>query len=145
MEFMSEPEAVDRLIAVSKSTAKPSHTPGPWTVEPSDIGDPSVGQAPTPPVVFVSVPNDDRFRRIDIAVVGSTIYDNSEDGYSKSWGDPDANACLIAAAPELLAGLKAFVSFGDYAHNHIEDDEARAVLVEALADAKALIAKAEGR
>ena len=81
-----------------------NHTPGPWTVEPSDSGDSSVGLAPTPPVVFTTIPNRED-RSIEIAVVGSTVYDNSEDGHNLSYGDADANGRLIAAAPDLLAAL----------------------------------------
>lgn len=115
MEFMSEPEAIDRVIATSKR-AKANHTPGPWQHAP--LSDDVIGPR------------------------GQGVCSPCENYDEDRW---KVDARLIAAAPELLASLKAFVSFGDYAHNHIEDDEARAVLVEALADAKALIAKAEGR
>lgn len=120
-----------------------SHTPGPWTVEPSDSGDPSVGQLPTPPVVFTSIPNDDRFRYIEIAIVGTTIYGNYEDGEPKSWGDPDANARLIGAAPDLLAALKRAVEVLDaegIVYGNCDDEP-----LDVLSAARAAIEKAEAK
>ena len=121
---------------------KRTHTPGPWTVEPSDSGDPSVGLAPTPPVVFTCIPNREE-RHIDIAVVGSTIYDNTEEGHPQSWGDPDANARLIAAAPELLAALQRAVEVLDaegIMYGNCDDEP-----LDVLEAARSAIEKAEGR
>jgi hypothetical protein len=52
----------------------------------------------------------------------------------------EANASLIAAAPDLLAGLRAVVAMVDPAQPYMTHDE-----LTALADARAAIAKAEGR
>jgi hypothetical protein len=96
----------------------------------------SVGIAPSSPVVFTCIPNRED-RSIDIAVIGTTIYDNSEDGYPKSWGDPDANARLIAAAPELLVALKMLLEDGTLDQALMEPGR--------VSIARAAIAKAEGR
>lgn len=55
--------------------------------------------------------------------------------------ETDANACLIAAAPELLDGIKAMVSLYDL----IQRTSLGASVRDKLARAEAAIAKAEGR
>jgi hypothetical protein len=90
----------------STAEQKLKHTPGPWEVDPGDAGDSSVGLAPTATTVFVNVPNDDKFRIVEIARILPTTYGNNEEGDPLSWGDADANALLIAAAPRLLSALK---------------------------------------
>jgi len=116
---------------MEKTRAAATHTPGPWTVEPSDVGDASVGLAATPPTVFVGVPNDDRFRTVTVAIVSATTYGNDEDGYPLTFGNVDANARLIAAAPDLLAACK----------GRLHADDCTCGACEPL---QAAIAKAEG-
>lgn len=121
-------------------------TPGPWSFEPSDSGDSSVGLAPTPPVVFTCIPNRED-RTIDIAVIGTTIYDNSEDGYPQSWGDPDANARLIAAAPELLEALQRCAELLDDYSDVNDGEDGQPVPNRAMSllhDVEAALSKAEG-
>lgn len=105
-----------------------THTPGPWAVDSGDGGDPSVGVGPTPTTVFINVPNDDRFRVVEIATVNDTIYDNDEDGHPLYCGDPAANARLIAAAPELLAIVKALVAPCIYERQADRIAEARRII-----------------
>ena len=68
------------------------------------------------------------------------------------YGDPDkeeADARLIAAAPEMLAALKRLsakaAEFQQWAQNFDETDTTDQHLTESLALAQAAIAKAEGR
>ena len=128
---------------VERAQLAPRHTPGPWTIEPGDSGDPSVGVAPTPTIVFTTIPNrEDRF--IDIAVVGSTVYDNGEDGNALSWGDPEANARLIAAAPDMFRFVEAFASVPTEGEvpGHWSDTAAMDRMIQT---AREIVAKAEGR
>lgn len=140
-----------------------AHTPGPWDLEPSDSGDASVGCAATPAVVFAGIPNDDRFRHVDIAVVGPTEYGNDEDGHPLYYGNADANARLIAAAPDLLEAARYILAVYDQQVATIQrpgdqSDITRlagtiagchvniGINVDAFADRiRAAVAKAEGR
>jgi hypothetical protein len=58
---------------------------------------------------------------------------------------PAANAALICAAPELLAALKSIVPAFNTARIIMQDKEARDLAGEIVAEARAAIAKAEGR
>ena len=73
------------------------HTPGPWHVEPNEStlgADMAICSADNDWIVAV-IPHDP-----DIQTT------NDPDGDSVVWHDADhANACLIAAAPEMLAAL----------------------------------------
>lgn len=126
------------------------HTPGPWTLEPADSGDASVGLSSAPAVVYAGVPNDDRFRHVDIATVGSTEYSNDEDGHPLHYGDADANAHLIAAAPDLLACLRRMCGmYGAYSRRLaplLAEDEGTVWTFERANElALDAIAKAEGK
>jgi len=66
------------------------HTPGPWTAEPNG-GD------------------DDDMRRLYICTDMGARTALAE-AYSVDHGDPEANARLIAAAPDLLAALKEIIA-----------------------------------
>lgn len=63
-------------------TTKAQHTPGPWTIEAPSKGSPV-------PIIHGA----------DYSEVASVFADEGED-------QRNANACLIAAAPELLAALE---------------------------------------
>ena len=98
-----------------------SHTPGPWIVESGDS-------------------------------TSKFIYDNKgEDGYlgalaTVEHGDPDeleANACLIAAAPELLAALEAAVYFLEENKERI-GYATRSPMHKKIEEMNAAIAKAKG-
>lgn len=125
------------------ATKTATYTPGPWTVEPGDGGDPSVGMGPTPTTVFVGVPNDDRFRVVEIATISDTVYGDDEDGHPLYWGDAAANARLIAAAPELLAALKRAVEVLDaegIVYGNCDDEP-----LDVLSAAREAIERAEGQ
>lgn len=88
------------------------HTPGPWNFAKSDI--------------------DGRY----------SIYGNGPLAYCGDTGavngDGEANARLIAAAPDLLVALKALVGEADLGEVDLDDDRAK------LEQARAAIAKATG-
>lgn len=71
-----------------------THTPGPWAIE--YIGDKSPKEISDEPTIAYC--GDYRIR---IVVAGGRGYDSHEDDI--------ADACVIAAAPDLLAALRTFV------------------------------------
>jgi hypothetical protein len=104
---------------MSAHTENVQHTPGPWEVEhPFDEPGVYVG-APSTALVCKLYPVDGRW-----------VGDKRE--------DIDANARLIAAAPEMLAALEYALEAVDYYHEHEGASEMRKAV-------RAAIAKAEGR
>jgi hypothetical protein len=83
------------------------HTPGPWTVNIHDIARDGV---------WVCGPGESGYEIV-------TVAEGQEDGQR------EANACLIAAAPEMLAIIRQVVEIADgkALHRGLEDD-ARALL-----------------
>ena len=89
------------------------HTPGPWTIE--------KGMLPVM-VATIIAPGSKRDTRLVIAHIDNTR------GFL---GDPDANARLIAAAPELLEALKIAYPYvvdraADSVHKRVEAAIAKA-------------------
>lgn len=105
-----------------------NHTPAPWTLEPPSV----IGYAD---VRFGIKGSDD-----GCATCISTVHTTDETA--------QANARLIAAAPDLLTALKKLLSFDDvrYANDRGRIDEGwqSDELVSALAACDTAIAKAEG-
>jgi hypothetical protein len=64
---------------------------------------------------------------------------------SFSVGESDANARLIASAPELLATLHIAADALDYAQAQVDSENDRHNLLVRLEQVKRVIAKAEGR
>lgn len=94
------------------------HTPGPWEVEPEDVG--------YGPAFSILAANDD----VIVHPEGTTIRSDVD------W----ANACLIAAAPELLEALKMLVSYTEACEGMLNASPAGQVT-----NARAALAKAEGK
>lgn len=92
-----------------------THTPGPWRVAPDDT---SFGG-------YVAISGGDHFGLAEVVV---------ELG-GKPYPDGEANAKLIAAAPEMLEALRALV----------DDVESKWGDPHTLRHARATLAKAEGR
>lgn len=100
-----------------------AHTPGPWVVTDATYGHPAI---PTPNLLIQPV------------VMGSPV-NRSIAKVNRSNGDAQANANLIAAAPELLKALRAMLV--------LYQGKRQGVLGEALPQvksARAAIAKASG-
>jgi hypothetical protein len=113
------------------------HTPGPWYVgAQNDMLFVIAGRAP-------SLDNDYPMHDADRTVIARV-----EDG-DKSHSETDANARLIAAAPELLAALKQCAELlDDYSDVNDGADGGSPVpnrAMSLLRDVEAAIAKAEGR
>ena len=111
---------------------KPKYTPGPWIVEIDETGDRSGLEG----TVIIDTSND----RI---VVAETKYDG-EDGHSNGAyphiSQAEANARLIAAAPELLEAAKRALDRMEHYADNLGDADSD-VIIEQLTDA---IAKATG-
>lgn len=98
------------------------HTPGPWAVYPSNGGDPIIGPAAT---------DDGRF-----AIARAYFPNYSPDGIVAARREVDANARLIAAAPELLAAC-------EQAEYWLAHDDGSAEPVEMLRVLRAALAKVQ--
>lgn len=93
--------------------APPDFTPGPWSFEPADSGDDSVGIPPSPPYVYADPDGDgnafpvcaldDPIRRADRDPVDE--YDECLDQRGTAAG----NGALIAGAPVMFAALAAIL------------------------------------
>lgn len=115
------------------------HTPGPWQVIDGAVYAPWSTPAPFTGTDGTPHPN---YHTGLVALIYGTLYHSGAPDAVED-GDKDANARLIAAAPELLAAARALVNEADCFH----DDQLRYVevarpVVEAL---RAAIASAEGR
>lgn len=109
------------------------HTPGPWEYEPGGWGgDESVGVQPAPGMIFHCY-DQSRKASVGIAALERPTYWDRENG-TIAIGQEDANARLIAAAPDLLAASK-------LALETLTNNGFSGVSVNALT---AAIAKAEG-
>lgn len=102
-----------------------SHTPGPWTAEYSKLDMPGWRVHS----VLRQVPPYDAYPALR-ANLAFSAHETAE-----------ADARLIAAAPELLDALKAMVA----SYDGLRDTLTSPVIIEKLARADAAIAKAEGR
>lgn len=100
-----------------------THTPGPWVVAPGSKGDPDLDDCDF-------MVEEATGRQEVVATIVGPI----------GTGSTDANARLIAAAPELLDALRAFC--GDYESTPTTSDTS---LKAAYLHALKVIAKAEGR
>jgi hypothetical protein len=121
-----------------------AHTSGPWQFREYSLSDEMLAEARAAgiePIRFInndgSVPitaNDSR-----ICVVDCQAEFKRNTGHRAECAERDANARLIAAAPDLLAALKKCLNF-------IENVDANfGTKISAADDARAAIAKAEGR
>ena len=85
------------------------HTPGPWRIVRTSE--------------YTDDPTDTKIQSIQDANGGTVLYTNS--GYFKP---TEANARLIAAAPEMLAIIRAYVDGDNGTRHGFVDDRARALL-----------------
>jgi hypothetical protein len=112
-----------------------THTPGPWyAYRAADQGRPD--EAP----IFVVGPSE--FHTVAKVRAGNTDGDLPK--------QTEANALLIAAAPELLAALKSFLEpYDGYSYKELQRRVAIGVMdyvtMRRIMTARAAIAKAEGR
>jgi hypothetical protein len=97
------------------------HTPGPWEYE-SEMGD-----------MWVTGPNRNEPVICDI-VARLTQFDEGTKEYTPVMQDEDeANAKLIAAAPDLLEALQRFIAFADKANNSHNDGFESSMVLQAKA------------
>ena len=107
------------------------HTPGPWDTKIVDYGDMKEVEAIVSPAAAYT-PRDTFFVVLPGAIVG------------RSLDECDANARLIAAAPELLASLESLFEHCAMVHRHWGEGSNQKEADAAQAAARAAIAKAKG-
>lgn len=121
-----------------KDQIKP--TPGPWVKETWKYQDPETGETDRSIPVIISTT-----RQLRIAAMDSD--EGKDNPYTNPLAEAEANAQLMAAAPDLLEALKAtreeLRSLENRMAEHL-DSEACRVLSEVHRNARAAIAKAEG-
>lgn len=101
-------------------TTSPAHTAGPWLLTPQESGRWEIHLADLSP----------------IATVGDGLHEGDYDV-------AEANACLIAAAPDLLAALKGMIEVAD--EGEVMDHDVSGCDDCALCTARKTVAVAEGR
>jgi hypothetical protein len=111
---------VNEVAGLAEKVTGSSYTPGPWYVE-AVMGD-------DPHEICI----DSREGRGTPEVIASVVWDDEDPHPVLGLAEANANARLIAAAPDLLQALKAVVAISDRKHD-------------AWDAAHAVIAKAEGR
>ncbi|WP_244828470.1 hypothetical protein [Caballeronia sp. TF1N1] len=104
------------------------HTPGPWSIWTSNSYRRIGSDAP----------------RGGEVLCGSVQRDGCADLYFPNGGYEGPDARLVTAAPDLLASLRTTVSMLQGTLLIITDKDARAMAKEAIAEARAAIAKATG-
>lgn len=105
------------------------HTPGPWKV---DIWDYSLARPPRKEIVIQS----EQFR---LAVVDCDFV--GDNPYTIAINEAEANATLIAAAPEMLEALKRIIAFP----NLTVPIGYHGCLTDAIQQAISAVSKAEGK
>jgi len=111
---------------ITHSTTE-THTPGPWSAEappPDAYTDPDIRLDP----------------EVKFWIVGGGVGEVLAQTLLTSQGQEAANARLFAAAPDLLAALKAMVA----SYDGVRDALTCATVINKLAAAESAIAKAEG-
>jgi hypothetical protein len=112
------------------------HTPGPWTVRTCKGHGLDQIDAEADGFTIADV------EAVSFASVGGYAEHPANPKQRKARpGEPEANARLIAAAPDLLAALQKLINKINWAF----DSEIQGVLAEEVDAAEAAIAKAEGR
>jgi hypothetical protein len=122
-----------------------AHTPGPWIVHPKSRGEWIVPASDSGKAIGASVDvvtDRERFAKVIISQrlgSGSTRFEA---------GEREANARLIAAAPELLAALKKALGFAGVAYGRLVDagkDEQAERTMAFIETCESVIAKAESK
>lgn len=127
-----------------KTETKPAqHTPGPWKVEERQSGHRWNGQ----PVSYFSVTHTSETRDCFVALDIAPVTLITSGGELRN-AEGEANAVLIASAPELLEALSALLaaseSYCDCMDNGGSEAPAANRLLKAHAQARAAISKAKG-
>ena len=104
------------------------HTPGPWMRDRESGFDCDVRAVNGRKIASVNVQNQPK----------------SKEGWALRKKENEANACLIAAAPELLKALQRFVKVMDESYDYPDTSGELQRLCEAANEARAAIAKANG-
>lgn len=121
----------DRKVPIKRGEALQGHTPGPWTV----YTEPNCVDGNGEPIIPVHAPSG---RHLQVVA----------DTYGSTTETREANARLIATAPEMLEALRKIHDEADHILGTDGDDPlevARQNAAEIRGLARAAIAKAEGR
>lgn len=77
--------------------------------------------------------------------VTATEDSDGRDSICHVYGNQQANARLIAAAPEMLNALQQFISFQDADDNVVSGEQLEQLYNSAIKEARRLVAKHEGK
>lgn len=110
--------------------SKPKHTPGPWETRVGFDDETVEVFAPNPEIK-------PPFKPTELAVVRLPYGDD----FDEDERERDANARLIAAAPQMLEALEKLLKLGDFPYHGDEDG---CVICEVVTEARAAIAAATG-
>ena len=106
-----------------------SHTPGPWKLDGNSL-----------------TATWESGERVQLACMSRTQWSNPDSGRNRRLRDEnEANASLIAAAPELLESLKVMADALNVARLVMKEQDTRDLAKALVADARAVIAKAQAK